>query len=210
MPLEIITFTLGPLGNNTYLLGDSRSRQAVLVDPSFDCESIIEDLKGQGWKLNTVWVTHAHFDHMASVETVSQSFQPPLPVGLHPADLPLWRSGALSDQFGLREFRPPEPTILFSDWEELPIGNEVVVVSHTPGHSRGSVIFYSASAGACLTGDLIFSGSIGRTDLVGGSLSTLMDSLQAKILTLPMETRLLPGHGEETTVGEELRNNPFL
>jgi glyoxylase-like metal-dependent hydrolase (beta-lactamase superfamily II) len=210
MPLEIITFTLGPLGNNTYLLGDTQSKQAVIVDPSFECESIIEDIHAKGWKLNAIWITHAHFDHMAGVDAVLQAFHPDLPIGLHPADLPLWRSGALADQFGLRDFHPPEATILFSDGEELQIGNEELRVDHTPGHSHGSVVFYSASAGACLTGDLIFSGSIGRTDLVGGSLTTLMESLQAKILTLPLETRLLPGHGEETTVGEEMRNNPFL
>ena len=210
MPLEIFTYTLGPLGNNTYLLGDTQSKQAVIVDPSFECESILDEIRDKGWKLKAIWVTHAHFDHMVSVKDISQSIQPPLPIGLHPADLPLWRSGALADQFGLRDFHPSEPSIMFSDGEELLIGKEVVRVEHTPGHSRGSVIFYNANAGACLTGDLIFRGSIGRTDLVGGSLSTLMESLQAKIITLPAETRLLPGHGEETTVGEEMRNNPFL
>lgn len=210
MPLDIITYTLGPLDNNTYLLGDSTTQQAVLVDPTFECENILEEIQRTGWTLTAVWVTHAHFDHMVGVETVSQVFQPALPIGLHPADLPLWRSGALADQFGLRSFHPPEPTLQFSDNQELCIGNEVIRVLHTPGHSRGSVVFYCASAGACLTGDLIFRGSVGRTDLVGASLSMLMESLQTRILTLPMETRLLPGHGEETTVEDEVRNNPFL
>ncbi|HWQ46079.1 MAG TPA: MBL fold metallo-hydrolase [Longilinea sp.] len=210
MTLEIATYVLGPLSNNTYLLGDSLSRQAVLIDPSFDSENLLEIIRAENWKLTAIWVTHAHFDHMVGVEAVSQSTTPPLPVGLHPADRLLWRSGALADQFGLREFHPPEPTILFSEGQELTIGDESVRVDHTPGHSPGSVIFYSASAGTCLTGDLIFRGSIGRTDLVGGNLSVLMASVQEKILTLPPETRLLPGHGEETTVAEEMRNNPFL
>jgi glyoxylase-like metal-dependent hydrolase (beta-lactamase superfamily II) len=198
------------MDNNTYLLVDRATGQSVAVDPSFGSEEVLEALEQNGWNLTAIWLTHAHFDHIAGVKTLVDRSTPPLPVGLHPEDLPLWKSGGGGGAFGFQMDPRPDPEIAFAHGQVLALGSSTVEVRHCPGHTPGHVIFYSAEDAAALCGDVIFYHGIGRTDLAGGSHAQLIDSIRGSILTLPPGTRLLSGHGPATTVEEEARANPFL
>jgi hydroxyacylglutathione hydrolase len=210
MSLSIITNVLGPLENNTYVVADSDSSEAAIIDPSFESETILEDIRHKGFKLTRIWLTHAHFDHFVGVGPINSSLAIPLPVGLHSGDVDLWKQGGGADAFGLRIQPLEEPVIHFYHGQILKLGNLRFEVRHTPGHTRGHVVFYVEEANVVFCGDLIFRRSIGRTDLAGGDHGTLLRSIQTQILTLPPETRLLSGHGSETTVAEESAENPFL
>jgi len=210
MSLEIKTFPLGPLANNTYLLMDSASLQAVIVDPTFDSYHILDTILKERLTLNQIWLTHAHFDHIAGAKLFSELRQPPLPIGLHPADLDLYHSGGIASVFGIDMIALPEPSLFFEDGQHLEIGEQAVEVIHAPGHSPGHVLFYAPQISTLLTGDLIFKNGVGRTDLPGGDGQQLMASIYHQVLSLPPETRLLPGHGPETTIQEEADNNPYL
>ena len=210
MSLSIFTYVLGPLENNTYVVADSDSAEAAIIDPSFESETILEDIRHKGLKLTRIWLTHAHFDHFVGVGPINSSLAIPLPVGLHSGDVNLWKQGGGADAFGLRIQPLEEPVIHFYHGQILKLGNLRFEVRHTPGHTRGHVVFYVEEANVVFCGDLIFRRSIGRTDLAGGNQGTLLRSIQTQILTLPPETRLLSGHGPETTVAEEIAENPFL
>ncbi len=209
MPIEIVSLVLGPLENNTYLVGDLSTRLAGVVDPSFGSQAILDAAAARGWTIQQIWLTHAHFDHIAGVGEVCAAFQPPPKVGLHPMDLGLWEEKGHAEQFGVAIGPAPRPTLWFAHGQQLALGQEVFEVRHVPGHTRGHVAFYHAS-GVMLAGDLIFKGGVGRTDLPGGDSETLLASIRDQVLSLPDSTRLLPGHGPETTVGEERVSNPFL
>jgi glyoxylase-like metal-dependent hydrolase (beta-lactamase superfamily II) len=166
-----------------------------------------------GWTLRQIWLTHAHFDHLAGVAEIATAFDPPLPVGLHPAGLTWYRAEGGAGQFGMSVEQPPDPTITFEDGMQLPLtpgGEPVVEVRYAPGHSPGHVMFYCPALGVLVCGDVIFREGIGRTDLQDGDLDLLLKSIREKVLSLPDETRLLPGHGPESTVGHERVHNPFL
>ncbi|MEN4011218.1 MAG: MBL fold metallo-hydrolase [Bellilinea sp.] len=210
MTLEILTFSLGPLQNNAYLLIDTESNQAIIVDPTFDSHHIVQTILKRGIRLEQIWLTHAHFDHIAGAKLFSELSQPPLPIGIHPDDLELYRSGGGAGMFGINMPEMPEPSLFFEHGQRLKVGSEEIEVRHAPGHSRGHVIFYAPQAKAAIVGDLIFQNSVGRTDLPGASSTQLLKSIYTQVLTLPAETRLLPGHGEETTVQDEADNNPYL
>ena len=210
MTLDIRLFLSGPFQNNAYLIADNNSRSAVVIDPSFDSEVILEEAQKNNLKIEEIWLTHAHFDHFAGTKVIALANHPPLPVRLHPADLDLWRTGGNAKSFGQIFDQGPEPSLEFSDGQKLKIGQIKFEVCSTPGHTLGHVVIYCRQAQALFCGDVIFRGSIGRTDLPGGDFETLIDSIHSKVLTLPDETRLLPGHGPESTVGIEKAENPFL
>lgn len=210
MALEIIHLQLGPMDNNSYLIADRQTKEAVVIDPSFGSERVVQEAQLRGWILTAVWLTHAHFDHIAGVKTVSEAANPPLPVGLHPLDLPLWKQAGGAKNFGIQLEPGPNPQISFAHEQMLKLGGSALEVRHTPGHTLGHVVLYSAEAGTVFCGDLIFYHSIGRTDLPGGDHITLLRSIREQILPLPPKTRLLSGHGPETTVEEESFENPFL
>jgi glyoxylase-like metal-dependent hydrolase (beta-lactamase superfamily II) len=203
MGLEIVTFQLGPMQNNTYLIADGESGQAVVIDPSFDSEIILTKAVELGWKLTAIWLTHAHFDHIAGVKTLADAFEPALPVGLHPLDLPMLKQNGGSRLFGMKIDPVPAPAIHFDHGQVLWLGQQQIEVRHTPGHTPGHVVFSAAQSGVVFCGDLIFYHGVGRTDLAGGDYPTLLQSIHTQIFTLPPETRLLSGHGPETTVSEE-------
>lgn len=208
--LEIISFTLGPVQTNAYLVADPDSGAAVVIDPAWDGGVIVREAKQRGWRIGSIWLTHAHFDHLGGAGQVADLSSPPPPVALHPEDYPLWRAQGGAPLFGMRIDPGPEPTIELKHKQILHLGTYDFEVRHTPGHTPGHVVFYCASARVVFCGDVIFGGSIGRTDLPGGNYDTLIDSIRMHLLSLPDETRLLSGHGPETTVGEERRENPFL
>ncbi len=209
MPVEIHTYTLGPLENNTYLLVDSATRQAAIIDPSFDVQRLLPILQENGWQLAQVWLTHAHFDHIAGVKLLCAAF-PGLPVALHPADLDLWRNGGGAPIFGIQMDTGPEPSLPLAHAQMLALGESQVEVRHTPGHTRGHVVFYCAAAQTLFSGDLLFKHSVGRTDLPGGDENQLLQSIYTQVLTLPVETRLLSGHGPASTLQAEVEENPYI
>ena len=208
--LEIVTMTLGPAQTNAYLVADSTTRDAAVIDPSWDGELILSEARSRGWRVAHLWYTHAHFDHLGGAGAIADALNPLPLVALHPDDHVLWRSGGGGAVFGFDIDPGPEPTIDLVQGQILRLGEVVFEVRFTPGHTRGHCIFYVADSGVCFCGDLIFAGSVGRTDLPGGDFATLERSIREQVFTLPDDTRLLSGHGPETTVGQERRFNPFV
>jgi len=210
--LEILTFTLGPVSTNAYLVADPETKEAAVIDPAWDGHIILKAAQERGWRIGHLWYTHAHFDHIGGAAAIADSLNPLPLVALHPDDHVLWRAGGGGAKYGFNIDPGPEPTIDFYQGQILKLGSNEFEVRHTPGHTKGHCVFVLAerSRSACFCGDLIFNGSVGRTDLPGGDWDTLVESIRAQIFTLPDETRLLSGHGEETTVGAEKRHNPFV
>jgi glyoxylase-like metal-dependent hydrolase (beta-lactamase superfamily II) len=210
--LEIVSFVLGPAATNSYLLGLVEENQAVVIDPAWDGEIISREATSRGWKIQAIWLTHAHFDHFGGAAAVSNSnAAAPLPVALHPEDMSLWRIHGGAQFFGVPAFDPgPEPSIALTHGAQLQLGDYTFEVRHTPGHTTGHVSFLERTLGVMFSGDLIFNGSVGRTDLPGGNMETLLASIRDEVLVLEDTVQLLPGHGPTTTVGTERKTNPFL
>jgi len=208
--LEIISFVLGPVLTNVYLVADPQSKAAVVIDPAWDGALLASEAERRGWRISQIWLTHAHFDHIAGAGELAARVVPPPQAALHPLDLPLWRMQGGAKMFGMHIDAGPEPEIAMTHGQILHLGELEFEVRHTPGHTPGHVIFYCQEEKVVFCGDLIFQGSIGRTDLPGGDYRALMDSIHSQILTLEDETRLFSGHGVETTVAEERVENPFL
>lgn len=208
--LEVVSFTLGPAQTNAYLVADSETKDAAVIDPSWDGHVILEAAQKRSWRIAHLWYTHAHFDHIGGAGAIADALNPLPLVALHPNDHVLWRSGGGGAIFGFDIDPGPEPTIDFTHGQILKLGSVEFEVRFTPGHTTGHCILYVPAAGICFCGDLIFAGSVGRTDFPGGSWEQLVESIKSQVFTLPDETRLLSGHGPETTVGEEKRSNPFV
>lgn len=208
--LEIVRLVLGPAQTNAYLVGETKTNTAVVIDPAWDGDLIVSEAHKRGWRITNIWLTHAHFDHLGGSAAVSDSSNPPVPVSMHPGDYWLWRNEGGAPLFGLRIDPGPEPTIDLKHGQELYLGEYLFEVREAPGHTAGHVMFYNDQEQVLFCGDVLFNGSIGRTDLPGGDYHTLLDSIQNQVLSLPDETRVLSGHGPETTIGHERRNNPFL
>jgi glyoxylase-like metal-dependent hydrolase (beta-lactamase superfamily II) len=208
--LNILTLVLGPVETNSYLVANEKTKEAVVIDPAWSGELILAEARKRGWHIGSLWLTHAHFDHLGGAGVVADGLNPPPPVALHPDDQVLWRMQGGAQFFGMQIDPGPEPTIELYHGQTLHLGETELEVRHTPGHTRGSVIFSCPSEKIAFVGDLIFQGGIGRTDLPGGNYEQLIKSIRTQVLTLPDETRLLSGHGPETTVGIERLFNPFL
>lgn len=210
MRLEIVALPLGLLQTNAYLIADAESGEAAVIDPGGEGKVLLKEASRRGWRVAHIWLTHAHFDHLGGSAELADGLEVPPTVALHPLDYPLWRMQGGAPMFGMKIDPGPEPNMDLEHGQVLRLGSAELVVLHTPGHTRGSVTFYCKAAEAAFVGDLIFQGSIGRTDLSGGDFDVEIQSIREHILTLPDETRLLPGHGLETTVRLERQYNPFL
>ncbi len=208
--LEIVTFTLGPVQTNAYLAADSETGSAAVIDPAWDGHLILAEAQKRGWRIAHLWYTHAHFDHIGGAGEIADALNPLPSVALHPDDHVLWRAEGGAPLFGFKIDPGPEPTIDLYQGQILKLGAVEFEVRCTPGHTPGHCVFVVPSASLCFCGDLIFQGSVGRTDLPGGDWQALARSIETQIYTLPDETRLLPGHGPETTGGEEKAANPFV
>jgi len=205
--IEIVGLPNGQFAENCWLVADPRTGEAVMVDPGEDSGGFLGELARRDWSLRAIWLTHAHIDHILGVAAVKQATG--APVYLHPDDRPLY--DALPDQgawFGIRADRPPPPDHPLTAGQRLRVGGLEFMVRHTPGHSPGSVSFLGY--GTIFGGDVLFNGSIGRSDLPGGDFATLMRSIQRDFLSLPDSTIVRSGHGPETTIGVERLTNPFL
>jgi len=210
MTLNVETFVLGPLENNTYLLTDEESRQAAVVDPSIPSRVLLDALRKNSLELKYLLVTHAHFDHIGGVSWLKSHFDSKPQSILHRKDLDLWLSGGGASDMGF-EFNPgSQPDLLIEQEQQLLLGKHEFIILHTPGHTPGHVVYYFPSLQIIFCGDLIFHHGVGRTDLRYSNEKDLYHSIRQKILTLPDNVKLYPGHGLATSVGEEKCNNPFL
>ncbi|WP_202076647.1 MBL fold metallo-hydrolase [Caldalkalibacillus salinus] len=200
---------LGPLQTNGYVLSNDQ-KQGIIIDPGMNPEAMVEHV--QDLDIKAILLTHAHFDHIAGLEHVRQ--QTGAPVYIHNLEQKWLTDPDLNGSS--RWSMVTEPVICqprdqgLEDGQALTIAGIDMKVMHTPGHSPGSVSFYIEQENLVIAGDTLFSGSIGRTDLPGGDHVKLLNSIRAYILTLPEETIVYPGHGPQTTVGQEKAMNPFL
>ena len=203
----VTVHTVGPFEENCYLIVDDRgARQAVLVDPGDEGPRIVREVERAGARVEAIWLTHAHLDHIGGIAAVRKTWN--VPIYLHPLDRPLYDAGALqASHYGLPFEQPPPPDQVFSDGDTVTIGPLRFSVMHVPGHAPGHVAFYGE--GVVFGGDCLFAGSVGRTDLPFSNSADLGASL-GRLIALPPETILYPGHGPASTVGEEIRTNPFL
>ncbi len=206
--IELLQLPLGPLQTNCYLVADSHTRDAVVIDPGWDAPVILDTLAQHQWTARAVLLTHAHFDHLGAVAGVVAATGAPF--AMHPLDLPLMRQRGGGLAFGLDVPACPEPDRLLEAGQPLEAGRLRFDVLLVPGHTLGHVAFYHAGAGLVLSGDVLFRQGIGRTDLPGGNYQTLMRSIREGLLSLPDDTTVCPGHGTLTTIGDEKRDNPFL
>jgi len=208
---RIHTFSGGGFGENGYLAVFEESGLGVAIDPGAAASSMAAHLEAAGLRLEAILLTHAHLDHVEGIPTLRR-IAPSAPIYLHPADRPLYDSvEGQARAFSLPAVGPlPSPDLELGDGDPLTFSGCEFRVRHAPGHAPGHVIFYVPSEGRAFVGDVIFQGAIGRADLMGGDFHQLMESIRSQVLTLPDETRLLSGHGPETTVGWERRTNPFL
>ena len=208
--LEIVSFTLGPASTNAYLVADSETKEAVVIDPAWDGHIILKAAQDRNWRIGHLWYTHAHFDHIGGAAAIADALNPLPHVALHPDDHVLWRAGGGGAVFGLNIDPGPEPTIDLVHGVTLKLGSNEFEVRFTPGHTKGHCVLYVKKEKICFCGDLIFNESVGRTDLPGGDFATLEKSIREQIFVMPNETRLLSGHGPETTVEHEKQFNPFV
>lgn len=205
--LVVEKFTNGRFAQNSYLLGDTQSRAAVLVDPGEEPGELLEAVTRDGWKVAAIWLTHAHIDHVLGVPAARALTS--APVLLHAEDEPLYANvPQQASWMGFDAPTLPSPDGRFHDGQVLHVGPHRFTVRHTPGHSPGSVSF--VGPGCVIAGDVLFGGSIGRTDLPGGDFFTLMRSIHAHLLTLADDTVLYAGHGDDSTIGVERATNPFI
>jgi hydroxyacylglutathione hydrolase len=208
--LDIKTLILSPFQTNCYLVSDTKSNTTVVIDPAWDGKDIAKTIELNGKKIKEIWLTHAHFDHLGGIAELCSQLTSPPKIALHLADLPLWENGGCAPLFGMHMDFGPKPDLWIIHGQKINVGEFEFEVRHAPGHSPGHVVYYCPTEAVLFCGDVIFQGSIGRTDLPGSDYDTLIASIKTQILTLPDETRLLPGHGLGTTVGKERLYNPFL
>jgi len=211
MLLEV--FPVGPIQANCVLVGDPSAGVLAVVDPGAEAVRILERVAATGLDVAMVLHTHGHVDHAAGTAHLLELLGRPVPVGLHRGELELYRNLPVqAAMFGLQSAPPPEPTLWLEHGQRLELGGLTLEVRHTPGHSPGGVSFLvnGGPERVVVVGDVLFSGSIGRTDLWGGSFPLLERSIREQLYSLPDDTRVVCGHGPDTTVGAERRSNPFV
>jgi hydroxyacylglutathione hydrolase len=203
------TLTVGPLAVNCYLVGDDRTREVIVIDPGGDVRQIVQASAQARARVVAIVLTHAHFDHVTGIAGLKEETGAPLMMSAQEAPFLTTAKGQAAF-FGLAIPTPPPPDRLLNDGDVIRAGALALSVLLTPGHSPGGICLWSDRDRILFSGDTLMRGSIGRTDLPGGSMETLMHSIRTKLMTLARETTVYPGHGPITTIGEELMLNPFL
>jgi glyoxylase-like metal-dependent hydrolase (beta-lactamase superfamily II) len=198
---------MGAMGANCYIVSCPETKKSAVIDPGADGKRIYRWILESGYQVEYILLTHGHVDHIGAVDDLREFCQ--AKVGIHSGDAGMLGDGRknLSSYLGLPlELKPAD--FLLEEGQVLTVGQEQLKVIATPGHTPGGVCFLTSDG--LLSGDTLFEGSIGRTDFPGGSHRELLEQITGKLLVLPEDTRVYPGHGGETTIGREKRENPFL
>ncbi len=203
------TLRVGPLAVNCYIAGDENTREVVVVDPGGSVREIVDALRQMRARVVAIVLTHAHFDHVMGLAGLKQDTGAPLLAGADEAQI-LDSAEGQAKFFGLSIPPPPVPDRWLKEGDELRAGAVAFKVIATPGHTPGGICLWDEADKVLFSGDTLMRGSIGRTDFPGGSMPDLLRSIRTKLLTLPLDTRVYPGHGSITTIGEEKMLNPFL
>jgi hydroxyacylglutathione hydrolase len=207
MILEMLT--VGPFQENSYIIGDEDSGAGVVVDPGDEAARIALAVEQTDLEVGSIIVTHAHIDHVGAVAALADEYA--CPVLMHAESEPvLMQLPTQAMMMGLKFGKVPAVDRHISDGEVLEVGKLRLRSLYTPGHAPGHLAFYIEDEGVVLSGDALFAGSVGRVDLPGGSMEVLMRSIEERLLTLPDETWVYPGHGPQTSIGNERTSNPFL
>jgi glyoxylase-like metal-dependent hydrolase (beta-lactamase superfamily II) len=202
------TLVVGPAQTNCYLVADERTRQAVVIDPSWSADLILAEARSANLTIEMILITHGHFDHIGAAAEVHEATGAPLVA--HAREVELLQADGGAALFGFKIRSAPAPDWLVQHGEVITLGALSFEVRYVPGHTVGHVAFIEHAERAAFVGDVLFAGSIGRTDLPGGSYGTLIASITDQLLTLPDEFVVYSGHGPPTTIGAERMTNPFL
>ena len=211
MPIKIRMLTLGAFAANACLVGDTDTGNAILIDPVDHASRILQAAAEQGWTIKLMLATHAHLDHVLASKTIKDRLQ--IPFYIHRDCLPMLDDiPAQGKLFGLGELPPAAKPdrLLTTESEVIELDGIRLKTLYTPGHAPGHLSFYMEEQKILFSGDTLFAGSIGRTDLPGGDFNLLMTSIHNKLMTLDDDVRVLPGHMQATTIGYERAANPFL
>lgn len=202
-------FPVGPLQCNCSVVGDEQTGEAMVIDPGDQIQEILDILNSANLKLKQIVITHAHIDHVGGAMKLKAATGAPILMNRNDAAL----LKMLDVQAAWLGMQPPGPVQIDESVDQgstIKTGNLSASVIHTPGHTEGSICLYFPEQQTLVAGDTLFAGSIGRTDLPGGSYDKIMRSLHNQVLALPDETQVVPGHGPLTTIGDERESNPFL
>jgi hydroxyacylglutathione hydrolase len=202
----IETLVVGPLESNCFIIANGNTKEALLIDPGDEPDRILELIAENNFKIKYIVCTHAHFDHVGALPEIKKETN--AKIVIHRDELDIYtHTKDLAVSWGYELDPLPDPDILVSEGDTLKIGDLKFEILHTPGHSPGGICLYSK--GILITGDTLFAGSVGRTDFYGGDIEKLKISFK-RLITLPDEVKVLPGHGPETTIRNEKINNYFL
>lgn len=198
--------TVGPLQANCFIISDKTTKDSIVIDPGDEPDLIMDVIRGNDLRVSYIVCTHGHFDHVGAVEDIRE--ETGAKVVIHKDETEIYHAARdMAAFWGYEIEKLPDPDMLVEDADMIKVGNMSFTILHTPGHSPGGICLYGE--GIVVTGDTLFAGSVGRTDFYGGDMNKLRDSFK-RLMSLPEETKVLPGHGPDSTIGEEKRGNPFV
>ncbi len=206
--IQILHAVLGPVQTNVYIAVNAQTQECVIIDPADQAAFLEETIRNKQLKPVAILLTHGHFDHIGAVRELKRAFD--IPVYAHEAELSTLQDETVNLSAGYGRGVRLEPDHLLKDGEELQLAGSRIKVLHTPGHTVGGVCYYFPEQHYLFSGDTLFAGSVGRTDFPGGSMKTLIESIQQKLMPLPDDTMVLPGHGPDSDIGTEKQTNYYL